>query len=69
MGSETLTDEQRATLVRQTRRMLRYLNKLTDRMLKKQWPLEDPLRETGLEAMKAMQKLYDAARTSGARPY
>jgi hypothetical protein len=42
MGSDSLTDQQRAALVAQLRRQLDYLNKLTTRMLKKQWPLEDP---------------------------
>jgi hypothetical protein len=66
MGSESLTDQQRDALVIQLRRHLTYLNKLTEKMLKKNWPLEDPVRDKGIEAKKAMQRLYDAARLSGA---
>jgi hypothetical protein len=36
-------------------------------MLKKQWPLEDPVRDKGIEAQRAIQALYDAARMSGAK--
>jgi len=36
-------------------------------MLKKQWPGDDPVRERGIEAQKAMQRLYDAARFFPAR--
>ncbi len=67
MGSENLTDAQRDALVLQLRRHLAYLNKLTGKLLKKQWPLEDPLRDKGIEARRAMQALYDAARLCGAR--
>ena len=66
MGSESLTDEQRAVLVAQLRRHLQYLNKLTEKMLRKQWPGDDPVRERGIDAQKAIQALYDAARLSGA---
>jgi hypothetical protein len=66
MGSESLTDAQREALTRQLGRMLTYLNKLTEKMLKKNWPLEDPVRDKGIDAKKAMQRLYDAARLSGA---
>jgi len=66
MGSESLTDAQRDALVAQLRRHLTYLNKLTEKMLKKNCPLEDPVRDKGIEAKKAMQRLYDAARLSGA---
>jgi hypothetical protein len=44
MGSDSLTDEQRAALVTQLRRQLLYLNRLTEKMLKKNWPLNDPVR-------------------------
>jgi hypothetical protein len=67
MGSESLTDVQRGVLVRQIRRQLDYLNRLTTKMLRKQWPGDDPVRERGIEAQKAMQKLYDAVRFSGAK--
>ena len=66
MGSESLTQEQRAVLVAQLRRQLMYLNRLTEKMLKKNWPLEDPVRDKGIEARRAMQALYDAARLSEA---
>ena len=32
-----------------------------------QWPGDDPVRERGIEAQKAMQRLYDAVRFSGAK--
>jgi hypothetical protein len=67
MGSESLTDQQRAAVVVQLRRQLIYLNKLTEKMLKKNWPLEDPVRDKGIEARRALQALYEAARLSGAR--
>jgi hypothetical protein len=34
-------------------------------MLRKQWPGDDPVRKHGIEAQKAMQRLYDAVRFSG----
>jgi hypothetical protein len=55
VGSESLTDAQRDALVAQLRRHLTYLNKLTEKMLKKNWPLEDPVRDKGIEAKKAMR--------------
>jgi hypothetical protein len=67
MGSESLTDQQRAALVAQLRRQLMYLNRLTEKMLKKNWPLDDPVRDKGIEARKAVQALYDAARLSASR--
>ncbi len=66
MGSESLSDVQRGILVRQLRRQLDYLNRLTTKMLRKQWPGDDPVRVRGIEAQKAMQRLFDAARLSGA---
>ena len=45
---------------------LMYLNKLTEKILKKNWPLEDPMRDKGIEARWAMQASYDAARLSSA---
>jgi len=53
--------------VAQLRRQLLYLNGLTEKMLKRNWPLEDPVRDKGIEARRAVQALYDAARLSGAR--
>ena len=54
MGSESLTDQQRDALVVQLRRHLTYLNKLTEKMLKNNWPLEDPVRDKGIDTQKAM---------------
>jgi len=66
MGSDSLTDQQREALAVQLRRHLRYLNKLTEKMLKKQWPLDDPVRDKRIAARKAIQSLYDAVRLSSA---
>jgi hypothetical protein len=66
MPSAHLTEEQRAKLVAQLRRHLDYLNRLNTRIVKKRWPLEDPLCTNAILARRAMQALYDAARLSGA---
>ena len=66
MSSAHLTDEQRAKLVEQLRRQLDYLNRLNTRIVKKRWPLEDPVCRHAILARRALQSLYDAARLSGA---
>jgi len=66
MSSAHLTEEQRTTLVAQLRRQLDYLNRLNSRIVKKRWPLEDPVCTHAILARRAVQSLYDAARLSGA---
>ena len=39
----------------QLRRHLMYLNRLTEKMLKKNWLLDDPVRDRGIAAQKAIQ--------------
>jgi len=64
MGSEHLTHEQRTAFVAQLRCHLDYFNRLNTRIVKKRWPLEDPLCAKALEARRAVQDLYDVARLS-----
>lgn len=66
MSSAHLTHEQRTRLVAQLRRQLEYLNRLNSRIVKKRWPLEDPVCTHAILARRAVQSLYDAARFSGA---
>jgi len=66
MSSAHLTEEQRVALVAQLRRQLDYLNRLNSRIVKKRWPLEDPVCTHAILARRAVQALYDAARLSGA---
>ena len=66
MSSAHLTEEQRTRLVAQLRRQLDYLNRLNTRIVKKRWPLEDPVCTHAILARRAVQGLYDAARLSGA---
>ena len=58
MDSTQLTTEQAERLNRQAAAMLRYLNRLCDRMHRLHFPLDDPLRREATRARDAMQGLF-----------
>jgi hypothetical protein len=61
MTSNDLNSEQAERLRQDVARMLRYLNRLVDRMSRLGFPIEDPVYVAATGARAAMQDLHTAA--------
>jgi hypothetical protein len=65
MKGEDLSRQQRERLEEQVRRQLRYLHRLTERMQRLGWAVNDPMWLEALRARDALQGLLAAVRYSG----
>ena len=67
MDSHDLRPNQAERLGAQVRPMLRYVNRLCERMIRLQFPVNDPLQLAAVKARAAMQDLHMAAHYASCR--